>query len=246
MLFESQEDVLTIHIWTHTQRGIEIKSENAAHLRGKLSQKWNGSRKRRRRLQQARWCRCNAFIIFQRRQIKKWLTHSYFVLYGYHAARISGEYSAGSRTGWRLWLSVASCTRRIFSQFRPPRRFIALCGGGKPLVKFEHWCVNSPIPKCSDAQCSTSSCERARCAECGACNTNSKSGNNTRYQQPVQICLRHCQTSKQFVPDSANKQTTDGWNDWLTNWQSAWEINCQKCHRNKIFQNAFKRAGGGS
>lgn len=205
------------HANAHTQRH-RNKIRNAAHLRGKLSRKWNGSRKRRRRLQRARWCRCNAFIIFQRRQIKKRLTHSHFALYGYHEAGISRKYSAGWRTDQRLWLSVASCTCRIFSKFRPPCRFMALCGGGKPLVKFEHWCVNSPIPKCSDAQCSTSSCERARAAGCGACNTNSKSGNNTRYQQPVQICLRHCQTSKQFVPDSANKQTTDGLTDGRTDW----------------------------
>lgn len=205
------------HANAHTQRH-RNKIRNAAHLRGKLSRKWNGSRKRRRRLQRARWCRCNAFIIFQRRQIKKRLTHSHFALYGYHEAGISRKYSAGWITDQRLWLSVASCTCRIFSKFRPSCRYMALCGGGKPLVKFEHWCVNSPIPKCSDAQCSTSSCERARAAACGACNTNSKSGNNTRYQQPVQICLRHCQTSKQFVPDSANKQTTDGLTDGRTDW----------------------------
>lgn len=202
--------------------------------------KWQQQRKRRRR--------CNdAFIIFQPRQIKKQLTHTHTQSYHFIWP------SWGSRDQQERILRQAG--RQPTSTFlHMPDIFPVPAACASRIVLFAEGKsrslnLNTDVLIALSPSARTPSAAHKVVTGCrgvgGAiCNTNKSSGNDTRYQQPVQICLRHCQTSKQFVPHTQCKQANDWLADWrtdrLTNWQIAGEINCQKCHRNKIFQNVAK------
>lgn len=120
----------------------------------------------------------------------------------------------------RLRHAAASCTCRIFFKFRPPAPpasfYFPFAEGKSRSLNLNTDVLIALSPSARTPSAAHKVVTGLRSAECAASNASSQSGNNARYQQPVQICLRHCQTSKQFVPDSANKQTTDGLTDWLT------------------------------